>query len=73
VSQGRGRVYALTRVERAPTDEFRALAPYVILLVDLDEGYRMMAHGAPDLAIGDRVVVRFFEHQGRSLPRFERL
>ena len=69
---GEGTVYALTRVERAPSDEFRALAPYVIVLVDLDEGCRMMAHGAPGLAIGDRVGVFFFEHGGRHLPRFER-
>ena len=69
---GSGTVYALTRVERAPSDEFRALAPYVIVLVDLDEGYRMMGQGAPGLAIGERVQVRFFEHGGRHLPRFER-
>jgi uncharacterized OB-fold protein len=68
---GKGTVYASTRVERAPSDEFRALAPYVIVLVDLDEGYRMMAHGAPGLAIGDGVRVHFFEHGGRHLPRFE--
>jgi uncharacterized protein len=72
VARGKGTVYALTRVERAPSDEFRALAPYVIVLVDLDEGLRMMAHGAPGLAIGDCVGVRFFEHGGRHLPRFER-
>jgi uncharacterized OB-fold protein len=69
---GRGTVYALTRVERAPSDEFRALAPYVIALVDLDEGCRMMAHGAPGLAIGERVRVGFFEHGGRHLPRFDK-
>ena len=72
ISQGKGTVYALTRVERAPSDEFRALVPYVIVLVDVDEGYRMMAHGAPGLALGARVQVRFFEHGGRYLPRFER-
>lgn len=72
-SRGSGTVYALTRVERAPSDEFRALAPYVIVLVDLDEGYRMMAHGAPGLSIGARVQVTFFEHEGRHLPRFERI
>jgi hypothetical protein len=71
-ARGTGIVYALTRVERAPSDEFRALAPYVIVLVDLDEGCRMMAHGAPGLVIGARVRVHFFEHGGRHLPRFER-
>ena len=69
---GTGTVYALTSVARAPTDEFRALAPYVIVLVDLDEGLRMMAHGAPGLSIGDRVRVEFFAHGGRSLPRFDK-
>ena len=72
-ARGTGTVHALTSVVRAPSDEFRALAPYVILLVDLDEGYRMMAHGAPGLAIGDRVQVRFFAHGERQLPRFERI
>jgi uncharacterized OB-fold protein len=70
-AQGAGTVYALTSVERAPSDEFRALAPYVIVLVDMDEGYRMMAHGAPGLAIGARVRARFFDNGGRRLPRFE--
>ncbi len=72
VALGTGTVYALTRVERAPTDDFRALAPYVIVLVDLDEGLRMMAHGAHGLRIGQGVRVGFFEHGGRSLPRFDK-
>jgi uncharacterized OB-fold protein len=70
VARGTGTVYAVTRVERAPSDEFRALAPYTIVLVDLDEGVRMMAHGAHGLCIGDRVAVRFFVHDGGALPRF---
>ena len=70
-AHGTGTVYATTRVERAPGDEFRALAPYVIVLVDLDEGLRMMAHGAPGLRIGARVRAGFFEHDGRCLPRFD--
>lgn len=70
VAQGSGTVYAVTTVERAPSDEFRVLAPYVIALIDLDEGVRMMAHGAAGLAIGDKVKVEFFAHDGRQLPRF---
>ena len=69
---GTGRVYALTRVERAPSEEFRALAPYVILLVDMDEGFRSMAYGAPGLAIGTRVRVDFIERGGRRLPHFDK-
>jgi uncharacterized OB-fold protein len=67
---GTGRVYACTVVTRAPSDEFRALAPYTLALVDLDEGFRLMAHASPGVAIGDAVVAEFFEHQGRQLIRF---
>ncbi len=72
-AEGSGTVYAVTTVQRAPSDEFRALAPYVILLVDLDEGIRIMAHGVTGLGIGDRVRLGFFKHAGRNLPRFERV
>ncbi|BBK32235.1 hypothetical protein EDC65_1033 [Stella humosa] len=67
---GTGTVHAATLVTRAPSDAFRPLVPYAILLVDLDEGVRMMAHGMPGLAIGQRVAVTFLAHEGRHLPRF---
>ncbi len=73
VSRGIGTVYAATRVARAPTPDFAALAPYDILLVDLDEGFRLMAHGRPGLAIGNRVKVAFRRHGDRALPCFEHL
>ena len=69
-SEGRGTVFAATVVHRAPSDDFRPLAPYTLVLVDLDEGARLMAHGAPGLAIGDRVAATFFEHGARTLVRF---
>jgi len=69
---GDGTVHATTLVHRAPSDEFRALAPYRIVLVDCDEGFRMMAHGHHDLAIGDRVHCRFEPMGHRLLPFFER-
>ena len=68
VSAGRGVVYARTVVHRAPTAEFRPLVPYVLLLVAMDEGFRLMAHGEAGLAIGTRVEVGFREHAGRALP-----
>ena len=71
-SAGLGAVHAGTLVHRAPTDEFRALAPYRILLVDLDEGFRMMAHGDLGLVIGDRVRCRFRPLGDRLLPHFEK-
>jgi hypothetical protein len=44
--------------------------PYNILLVDCAEGFRMMAHGEKDLAIGDDVTARFEEFAGRLVPYF---
>ena len=73
VSKGFGAIYSVTQVQRAPTDEFRALAPYAIALVDLDEGVRIMAHANLALKIGDKVRVTFFNHNNRALPRFEPL
>lgn len=72
VSSAQGTVYAVTEVERAPTAEFRALQPYAIVLIDMDEGFRIMAHGELGLNIGDRVRAEFFAFQGRFLPRFRK-
>ncbi|HEY7758819.1 MAG TPA: OB-fold domain-containing protein [Burkholderiales bacterium] len=69
---GGGTVHAVTVVARAPNEELRAYAPYAIVLVDTDEGFRMMAHGDNDLRIGDRVQCRFFSLGGRLVPRYEK-
>ncbi len=73
VSAGLGTVYSLTRIVRAPTPGYRDLAPYAILLVDLDEGVRIMAHGEDGLAIGDRVEAGFRVMGELSLPYFGRV
>lgn len=70
---GAGTVHAVTLVVRAPTEELRAHAPYTIVLVDADEGFRMMAHGDNDLRIADRVRCRFVTKAGRVMPHFEKL
>lgn len=69
---GGGTVHAATVVHRAPDDAFRALAPYGLVLVELDEGPRMMAHAPADLAIGERVALGLREIAGRRLPYFQR-
>jgi hypothetical protein len=46
--------------------------PCNIVLVDTAEGFRMMAHGALDLAIGDAVTGRFASFAGHLVPYFER-
>jgi uncharacterized OB-fold protein len=70
-SAGNGKVYATTVVTRAPSEEFRALAPYTLVLVDLDEGPRVMAHGEPGLRIGDIVSAGKLVHAGKSLIIFQ--
>lgn len=70
---GSGTVYALSLISRAPSDRFRALLPYTLVLVTLDEGVRVMAHGQAPLKIGDRVVARTFVHDDKPLIIFHAL
>ena len=71
-SAGGGIVFATSVVSRAPSDAYKPLVPYTLVLVDLDEGARLMAHAEPGIAIGERVRAGFFEHEGRRLIRFQR-
>jgi uncharacterized protein len=72
-ASGQGTVYATSLVCRAATPEARAHVPYNIVLIDTVEGFRMMAHGDHELAIGDEVMVRFLEFTGRIVPYFEKV
>jgi uncharacterized OB-fold protein len=75
VSSGRGRVLSHTTVHRAPTPAFRADAPYVIALVDMDEGFRLMVNveggESSGVAIGRTVRIGFREIDGVGLPHAE--
>jgi uncharacterized OB-fold protein len=76
-ASGRGRVHSFTVIHRPPAPAFAAHVPYVVALIDLDEGPRMMANilgaGARDVAIDDRVRVTFEERaDGFKLPQFTR-
>jgi uncharacterized OB-fold protein len=73
---GEGTVYSFTVIRQNPSRSFRHLLPFVVALVDLDEGPRMMSNivgcdpGA--VAIGARVKVRFEPvSEQASLPLFE--
>lgn len=72
-SRGEGTVHASTLVQRAPSDEFRAIVPYCIVLVDVAEGFRVMGHGMPSLSIGDAVRCTIKPIAGRPLPFFSAL
>jgi uncharacterized OB-fold protein len=70
---GEGTVHAITSVSRAPSEALRAHAPYMLVLVDMNEGFRVMAHGAAGLGIGDRVRCRFIDLAGRRVPCFDKV
>jgi uncharacterized OB-fold protein len=70
VSAARGTVYAATTVTQASGKEFEAIAPFRLLLVNLDEGIRIMAHGDDHLDIGDRAIAGFKSVGGYTLPYF---
>ena len=65
VSAGRGTVYAVTVAH--PRGEREA---YNIVLVDLDEGFRMMSTvvGAGPVEIGARVALAWREDEGDDAP-----
>lgn len=73
VASGDGSVVAATTVRRAPSVDWTPLVPYVLILVDADEGFRMMAHGERGLAIGNRVHGRIMVRLGKPLPVFGRV
>lgn len=67
---GTGRLHASTLVHRAPTDEFKPLVPYCIVLVDMREGFRVMAHADPGLPLDTAVRCEMRRIAGRLLPFF---
>jgi uncharacterized OB-fold protein len=77
-ASGRGTVHSFTIVHRAAFPEFQARTPYVVALIDLEEGPRMMTNivgdDALDVAIGDPVIVEFEPRgtDGAKVPQFRR-
>src|SRR5699024_6032094 len=66
-ADGNGHVIAQTVMHRAPTSEYRERVPYIIVLVDLTEGIRVMGHAAPSVTIGDTVGFEFRQSGDRDL------
>jgi uncharacterized OB-fold protein len=69
-ADGRGTLYASTLVHRAPSEEFKPLVPYGIVLVDMREGFRVMGHGEPGLPLDARVRCEMRRLAGRTIPFF---
>lgn len=74
VASGRGMVATFSIVHLAPYEAFKDVAPYVLALVDLDEGVRMMCNivecDPHDVHIGMPVSVVFEDRGGIALPQF---
>ena len=76
---GRGTVHSFTVVHRAAFPEFQARTPYVVALIDLEEGPRMMTNivgdDALDVEFGDTVTVEFEDRgsDGAKVPQFRRM
>lgn len=74
---GRGVVYSHTVVHRAPSPAFERDVPYVVAVIELEEGPHLMSTivGLPpgEVRIGQRVRVRFQPagEEGAVLPVFE--
>jgi len=76
-ASGRGSVYSYTVVHRAPAPAFRDAVPYVVGLIELAEGPRMLSNvvceDPESVGIGDRVRVRFdAAEDGFAIPVFVR-
>jgi len=76
-ASGRGKVYSFSVVQRAPGPAFKADVPYAVLLVELEEGPRMISTytgGSPDEVSFDMNVVLTLEkvNEDITLPRFKR-
>ena len=74
-ARGTGSVYSYTIARRPAGPAFKPDAPYVVAIVELDEGARMMTNivGCPpeSVRIGQRVVVAYEDVTDEiSLPKF---
>lgn len=75
-AKGTGTIYTLTTQMAGPPSGFEALLPYVIAVIQLDEGVQMMSNivgpSATEARIGDRVAVEFASIEGTEtvLPVF---
>jgi uncharacterized OB-fold protein len=76
-ASGDGSVYTFTVVRRAPDAQWQARVPYVVALIDLAEGPRMMANivgeHAAAVAVGEAVELCFERRGEGRLPQFRRL
>ena len=77
-ARGTGTIYSYTIARRPAGPAFKADAPYVVAVIDLDEGARMMTNIVTDdveaVRIGQRVTVHYDDVTDEvTLPKFRLL
>ncbi|SRR6266487_227718 len=77
-ASGRGAIYSFTVIHRPPSPAFRDRVPYVLALIDLEEGVRMMSNVVDcdprAVGIGMAVEVTFDDiTEEITLPKFRLL
>lgn len=73
VSQGEGTIYSFSIVRQSYHPFFRNKVPYVVALVDLDEGPRFLTNvivddPEGDVHIGQRVAISWEDHETLAIP-----
>jgi uncharacterized OB-fold protein len=63
-----GIVGGATTVHRPPNQTFADLVPYRLLLIEMDEGFRIMAYGDLELQIDTKVRITFKKRDGQAFP-----
>jgi uncharacterized OB-fold protein len=76
-ASGRGKVHSFSVVHRAPGPAFKSDVPYAVILVELEEGPRMISTftgGSPESVTFDMDVVLTLEQVSDeiTLPRFRK-
>jgi uncharacterized OB-fold protein len=72
-SAGLGTLYTFTVIRQNGQPFFHARIPYLVGLIDLDEGFRMVAEIAAEpsaVQVDQRVCLTWEDHAGLSIPIF---
>lgn len=73
-ASGKGAVHSFSVIRRAPLQSFSTIVPYVVALIDLEEGPRMPANiigeDALSAEIGSPVELTFEQRGDHQVPQF---
>jgi len=74
-ASGAGEVHSLATLHFSPIEAYEGEAPYVVAVIELQDGPKMMANivncDPENVEIGDPVDINFEERDGQKIPQFE--